>query len=169
MSTQYLSLLSYPSQIAEEREKIKLEIAFREPLLMDPKTQETRTLLLDPVSGEGIVSSFTVRAIAEEEAYAEKARAALSRREPAVRDFYDFDYAVQKGRLDPGGGSFVALVQQKLAVPGNDRIALSEERRQQLLRQVETELKPVLRPADFEAFDFDRAFSSVAALAERLE
>lgn len=169
VSTQYLSVLSYQSQIAEEPEKIKLEIGFREPFLMDPGAQDARTLLLDPVSGEGFVSSFTVRAIAEEEAYAEKARAALSRREPAVRDFYDFDYAVQTGRLDPGAGNFVALVQQKLAVPGNDRIALSEERREQLQRQVETELKPVLRPADFEAFDFGRAFSSVAALAGRLE
>jgi predicted nucleotidyltransferase component of viral defense system len=121
------------------------------------------------VSGEGIVSSFTVRAIAEEEAYAEKARAALSRREPAVRDFYDFDYAIRTGRVDPTAGEFVALVRQKLAVPGNDRIDLSEERREQLQRQVETELKPVLRPGDFEAFDFERAFSSVVALGGRLE
>jgi predicted nucleotidyltransferase component of viral defense system len=168
-STQYLSVLSYLSQIAEEPEKIKLEVGFREPLLMDSKTQDARTLLLDPVRGDPIVSPFAVRTIAEEEAYAEKARAALSRREPAVRDFYDFDYAVRTGRLDPGTGNFVALVRQKLAVPGNDFIVMNEERQEQLQRQVETELKPVLRPADFQAFDFGRAFSSVAALARRLE
>ena len=35
-------------------------------------------------------------------------------------------------------------------------------------RQIESQLKPVLRNEDFEAFDLDRALSVVAELAERL-
>jgi predicted nucleotidyltransferase component of viral defense system len=165
VSTQYVSVLSYQSQIAQEAEKLKVEIGLREPLLLDAVALEARTLLLDPVSSQAMLPAFAVRAIAEAEAYAEKARAALTRREPAVRDFYDYDYAVRTGRLQPGAHDFVALVQRKLAVPGNEDIDVSDTRRDRLVRQLEAELRPVLRPADFEAFDFSRAFAGVAALA----
>ena len=63
---------------------------------------------------------------------------------------------------------FVALVRQKLAVPGNEVIDVGTTRREQLARQVEAELRPVLRPADFDAFDFDRAFARVVAFAGRV-
>lgn len=91
-----------------------------------------------------------------------------SLREPAVRDFYDFDYAVQTGSLQPEAADFVALVRQKLAMPGNEGIDVSDTRREQLVRQLEAELRPVLRPADFEAFDFDRAFARVVEFAGRV-
>ena len=168
VSTQYVSVLSYESQIIEEVEKIKVEIGFREPLLLDAVALEARTLLLDPIGAEAMVPAFAVCAIAEPEAYAEKARAALTRREPAVRDFYDFDYAVQTGYLQPEAADFVALVRQKLAMPGNEGIDVSDTRREQLVRQLEAELRPVLRPADFEAFDFDRAFARVVEFAGRV-
>jgi len=168
VSTQYVSVLSYASHIVEEAEKIKLEIGFREPILLDAVALEARTLLLDPVNGEAMVPAFAVQAIAKMEAYAEKARAALARREPAVRDFYDFDYAVQAEGFHPEAADFVALVQQKLAMPGNEGIDVSDTRREQLTRQLETELRPVLRPPDFESFEFDRAFAGVVALADRV-
>ena len=168
VSTQYVSVLSYESQIVEEVEKIKVEIGFREPLLLDAVVLKARTLLLDPIGAEAMVPAFAVCAIAEPEAYAEKARAALTRREPAVRDFYDFDYAVQTGYLQPDATDFVALVRRKLAMPGNEEIDVSDTRREQLVRQLEAELRPVLRPADFEAFDFDRAFARVVEFAGRV-
>ena len=168
VSTQYTSMLCYPSQIVEEVETIKLEIDFREPLLLDAEVREARTLLLDPVGGGAMVPPFRVRAIAEPEAYAEKARAALTRREPAVRDIYDFDYAVQTGHLNPEDASLVALVRQKLAMPGNEGVNLNDALHEQLVRQVEAELRPVLRPADFEAFDLDRAFGRVMSFAGRV-
>ncbi len=85
-----------------------------------------------------------------------------------MRDFYDFDYAVQTGSLQPEAADFVALVRQKLAMPGNEGIDVSDTRREQLVRQLEAELRPVLRPADFEAFDFDRAFARVVEFAGRV-
>jgi predicted nucleotidyltransferase component of viral defense system len=84
VSTQYVSVLSYPSQIAQEVERVKVEIGVREPLLLGAALPEARTLLLNPVSGQAMVPAFAVRAIAETEACAEKARAALTRREPAA-------------------------------------------------------------------------------------
>lgn len=58
VSTQYVSALSYESQIVEEAEKIKVEIGFREPLLLGAVALEARTLLLDPVGGEAMVADL---------------------------------------------------------------------------------------------------------------
>jgi hypothetical protein len=54
-------------------------------------------------------------------------------------------------------------------MPGNKEIDLSDTRREELVRQLEAQLRPVLRPADFEAFDFHRAFARVASLGRRAE
>ena len=49
-------------------------------------------------------------------------RRALSRREVAIRDFYDIDYAVRRLDLRPLEPVLIELVRQKLAVPGNDPV-----------------------------------------------
>jgi len=99
------------------------------------------------------------------ETYAEKLRAALTRREPAIRDFFDLDHAVRSGRLDIGDGGLLTLVRQKLAVRGNAPIDISDVKRENLKRQVQAQLRPVLREADFAEFDLDRAFETVATIA----
>ena len=60
------------------------------------------------------------------ETYCEKLRAALTRREPAIRDFYDIDHGVRSGRLNTDDRRVIDLVRSKLAVPGNDPIDMSE-------------------------------------------
>jgi hypothetical protein len=42
------------------------------------------------------------------------------------------------------------------------RDRLSPARKEKLKTQINAELKPVLRPVDFESFDLDRAFDIVA-------
>ena len=44
----------------------------------------------------------------------------MSRREPAIRDFFDIDYAVRKGGLQTDNTRFIDQVGQKLAIPGNE-------------------------------------------------
>jgi len=56
-------------------------------------------ILLDPVSRKPLLKLLEVRCIVKIEAFAEKFRAALSRLEVAVRDFFDLDYAVRRLRL----------------------------------------------------------------------
>ena len=99
---------------------------------------------------------------------AEKLRAALSRREPAIRDFYDTDHAVQRLGWDVLAPAFVALVGRKLRMPGNAAVDVSAARLAALRAQLDAELKPVLRAADFERFDLDRAFRTVAGVATAL-
>jgi len=109
-----------------------------------------------------------VAVLSRQEAYAEKLRAALSRREPAIRDHYDVDHAFRTGRIQPQDGRLVDLVRQKLAVPGNEPIDFSEEKSEKLRRQVDVQLKPVLREHDFAEFDIDRALNAVKSFGKRL-
>ena len=60
------------------------------------------------------------------------------------------------------------MVKAKIDVPGNVPIDLSEERKQELNRQLDGQLKPVLRPSDFDGFNLNEAFELVCNITEAL-
>lgn len=167
-SAQYNGVVSYPSLLATQRQTIKVEISLREPLLTPPIAGSARTLLLNPVTGLEIVQPLTVACISADEALAEKLRAALTRRDPAIRDFFDLDDAAHRRGLDLGSSEILTLLRDKLAIPGNGPVDLSAERVAALRVQTTTQLAPVLRPQDFEQFDLDRALATAAAVVEAL-
>ena len=168
-STQYIAVIAYSSLIRQQEETIKIEVGLREPLLTSVVKSPARTIMLDPVSGKPLVLPVSVRCISKTEALAEKFRAALSRREPAIRDYFDIDYAVRKMGLRPRDTTFIRLVRQKLDVPGNDPMDVSGDRLKALRQQLNSQLKSVLRDRDFAEFDLDRAFGAVVAVAARLQ
>lgn len=164
-STQYLATAGYTSVLSGQPETIKIEVGLREPLLTPAIDGPARTMLLDPISGKAMLKPTPVRCISRVEAFSEKFRAALSRREVAIRDFYDIDYGVRALGVRPADADLVGLVKKKLAVPGNDPVDVSEARLAALRLQLEPQLRPVLRAADFAAFDLERAFKTVAGMA----
>lgn len=166
-STQYNAVIGYTSSIGRREETIKIEVGLREPLWLPPLNGEAKTILLDPVSGQAFIP-MKVRCISKRKAFAEKFRAALSCREVAIRDFFDIDYAVRILGLQPNDETMVKLVQAKLGVPRNGPVNVSAERLAMLRPQVDAQLRPVLRERDFRAFDLDRAFRTVANMADRL-
>jgi predicted nucleotidyltransferase component of viral defense system len=168
-STQYIAQVQYRSSIREVPATIKIEIGLREELLTLPQKGRVKTLLNDPFSRKPAVQEFTVSCMSPEEAYAEKLRAALTRTELAIRDFYDIDYAVQEMGLNLSKKDFLDLVTRKLTVPGNDPVNITSARKEVLRRQLETELKPILREKDFQRFDLDRAFNLVTQIGSRLQ
>ena len=87
----------------------------------------------------------------------------------AARDFFDLDYAVRKLGLRSDDAELVALVRQKLAVPGNAPVDVSDARLAALRQQLEAQLRPVLRESDFREFDLERAIRSVRAMAAALD
>lgn len=123
-SRQYAATLGYRSLLAEQEETVSIEIGLREPLLMPVVDGAAKTLLLDPISGAGSLPDVHVTCVSRAEAMAEKIRAALSRRDVAIRDFYDIDHAVRQldFRVDD---AVLDLVRQKLAVPGNEPVDVS--------------------------------------------
>jgi predicted nucleotidyltransferase component of viral defense system len=165
-SRQYIGYLEYPSAVMDTRERIKIEIGTREPLLLHSVTGETRTIAVNPFSGRPLLPVFTVYAMDMKEAYAEKVRAALTRTEPAIRDLFDLFYAVHKMKLDLDAPDFLIMVKKKLDVPGNSPVDISLEYKPELARQLEGQLRPVLRPADFDGFNMDEAFELIGRVVK---
>jgi len=167
-SRQYIGVVGYRSLLTGEEDTIKLEVGLREPVLTPIERSGAHTMLLDPVTNAPSLRPVEVTCISKQEAFAEKFRAALTRREPAVRDFFDIDHATRHLGLRPQDDELLRLVGRKLAVPGNEAIDVSPARHAALQRQLDAELKPVLRAQDFEQFDLDRAYETVAGVARRL-
>jgi predicted nucleotidyltransferase component of viral defense system len=167
-SRQYIGCLEYRSAIIEKQESVMLEVGLREPLLMRSESNAARTIMVNPYSRQSLLPTFTVRAMAIREVYAEKVRAALTRKEPAIRDFFDLFYAVHKMGLKILDHKFLKTVRAKLKVPGNDPVDVSRERKRELDRQLDGQLKPVLRPEDFVRFNLDEAFELVCTIVEAL-
>lgn len=167
-SIQYLAAVQYTSLVSGQSDTIKLEIGLREPLMLPKILGNAKTILLSPTSGKSLVEQLDLRSISRLEAFAEKFRAALSRREVAIRDFYDLDYAIRKDLIRPVDEQLIDLVRQKIRIPGNEPVNTSEPRITELRRQVEAELRPVLRESDFQSFDLDRAVGIISDMAARV-
>ena len=165
-SRQYVAYVTYPSVfLTEETARIKIEVGLREMPLMPPVQMKARTLLINPFTRKPLVPDIDLTTLSMQEAIAEKLRAALTRLEPAIRDFFDIDYLASGNKIDLNDQHLFQLLTEKLKVPGNPPIDLSPARKEKLKTQINTELKPVLRPVDFESFDLDRAFGLVARIA----
>lgn len=170
-STQYIGYITYTSvaNITTEPGRIKIEVGLREELLNSPVTEEAHTLLTDPFRNEPAVSNIPVKTLTLMEAYAEKLRAALTRREVAIRDFYDIYYAVTNLRLNLNDPTLEKYVLLKLRVPYNEPIDTSPSRQTQLRSQLKTQLRPVLRGKDYGSFDINRAFDLVADFGAKIK
>jgi len=165
-STQHRITLWYPSVFGGES-SIKLEVGQREETLREIAAVPLATLLRDPLFDEEAVQPVAAASLSLEEAYAEKVRAALTRDEPAPRDLFDIDHAVQEDVLDWEDAEFLRLAARKVAME-KDMDWLSAERIETFRRQIEGELRPVLRPDTFAAFDFARSIATLKNLAAAL-
>ncbi|MFC1762671.1 nucleotidyl transferase AbiEii/AbiGii toxin family protein [Planctomycetota bacterium] len=168
-STQYNGVLQYRSLLDGKDETIKIEMSLREPLVQSAIVGQAHTILRDPIVNEPIIPTISVNCISKTEAMAEKCRAALTRRDIAIRDFFDIAYAVDNYGLDIRDPKFLALIKAKLSIPGNEPIRFNDERRADLDKQLLTRLKPVLREKDFVKFDIDYAFALVDEIIDMIE
>ena len=112
---------------------------------------------MNPGSGTQVIPNLSVSVLSTRETYAEKVRAALTRRDPAIRDFFDIDSAIMRAILRPTEEDVLGLISRKLAVIDDAPIDLSPAKIAILQGQIETQLKPVLRAADYEQFELSRA------------
>jgi predicted nucleotidyltransferase component of viral defense system len=167
-SRQYIASLEYDSVIVEKKEKIKIEVGIREPLLSPSESRLASTIIVNPFNGQPLLQAFKVGAMTLQEAYAEKIRAAITRKEPAIRDFFDLLHAVRKRGLNTQDPDFLSMVKAKIDVPGNEPLDLSEKRKIELNRQLQGQLRPVLRRSDFEDFNLNEAFEIVSNITKSL-
>ncbi len=167
-SVQYGARLAYRSIISGQDDFLKVEVSVREPIIEPHVKLTARTLLLNPFRNAAAVNPFAVRVLSPRETYAEKLRAALSRRKPAIRDFFDLNHALATGSISQTDDLLVQLLKEKLAIPGNDPVDLSDEKLTLLKAQLNTDLRPVIRDSDFHRFDLDGVFQRMAEFAAML-
>lgn len=167
-STQYNAVVGYESLIDSHLEPVSIEVGVREPNMMQAQQGVAKTALLNPVNRRELVEVYPVLCLSYQEAMAEKLRAALCRREVAIRDFFDVDHAVRNAgfnTLEPG---LLDLLKRKLEIPRTGAVDVSAGRMERLRRQLDGQLRPVLREQEFAQFDLPRAIETVHRVAEEL-
>ena len=167
-SRQYLASIGYTSLLDGHPETITLEIGLREPILLPAVRGRAKTMLLNATNSQPVIVPLEFECLSLKEALAEKFRAALSRREVAIRDFYDIEYADSRKLINFDEPDFITMVQKKLAIPENDPPNSSDERLGPLEGQLENRLKPVLRITDYTAFNLNRAVAIVKRVHDKL-
>ena len=156
-STQYVFKVKYPSVLTGKDGSIKIEISLRQPPIDKPVNTVIKHFYQDPFTGEDLFPQGKVLSLSWEEAVAEKLKAAISRKDVAIRDFYDLWHIAEFG-FDFHNVKFIKLFKRKLADEGHisdykKNFGLSADKLALLHRQVDTDLIPVIR-AD-ESFDLD--------------
>lgn len=149
----YLSELS-PKQVGT----IVIEVAMR-PTLRPARQARLGNILTGPlIAAYGDAYCLSLDGA---EVRAEKVRAAYTREDPAIRDFYDLDLFRQVG-ADMNSDGFRGLVDAKLEELGRQTLAeqrpefgLTPEQKQRLRRDISRVLMPVLRLTD-PRYDLDR-------------
>lgn len=148
----------YFSVINNSLQTIKIDISLKWRLSLAPKSGKIQSIFIDDIYEEPLFSqNHTIRCINLTEALAEKMRAALTRREPAIRDFFDIWYTRKVGGFDFTDTLFIKILREKLAEVGY--VYTLEENREVLKKQIQTDLKPVLTD-DF-WFDFDEIYDFI--------
>jgi predicted nucleotidyltransferase component of viral defense system len=137
-----LFTFEYHSIIDHSPQTIKIDISLKCQLRMPPISWTLQAIFVDDIYEEALFQQHTIKCIDLTEALAEKMRAALTRDEPAIRDFFDIWYVREFGSFDFRDPGFLDLVKHKLAEV--DYVYTLEENRDILRKQVITDLQPVL-------------------------
>ena len=163
-SRMYSVEIEYNSLIFEDKGTIKIEFGIQETVL-ETEDLKAKTLLLDSITQKPVLLDFLVKGLSLKETYSEKIRAALSRVKPAIRDIFDVHYAVKNRLIDIK--DMIPMVKYKMKIL-NRKVDLSERRKKELLSQLQTDLRPVLRQKDFEEFDFEQAWNWLKILEKEI-
>ena len=157
-STQYLFNIQYQSLLSRRKENIKLEISLRQPPVLELERVTINHFFQDPFTGEDLIERGRVLSLSLEESVAEKLKAAISRRNPVIRDYYDLGHFI-KNKFDFNRTSFLELLDKKLRFDGYEKdylynLGLSEQMIEELKNSIDTNLIPMIRKDD--QFDLDR-------------
>lgn len=170
-STQYVFYISYPSFITGRDENIKLEISLRQTPIDVPVHNAVTHFYQDPFTGKDLVPRNKILSLSLNEAVAEKLKAAITRRDVAIRDYYDL-WFISEAKFDFKNKHFINIFKKKIEdekYNGNygKNFGLNEKKLDLLRKQVETELLPVIRIG--ESFDLDKVLEQFNVILQAIE
>lgn len=148
-SKQYVFNVFYPSVITGKDGNIKIEVSLRQKLYDRPISNVIRHFYKDPFTGQNLIPEHKILSLSLDEAVAEKLKAAITRKDPAIRDYYDL-WHISEAKFDFHKGHFKNIFKKKLADEGyggdyKNKFGLSADKIDLLKRQIETDLIPVIR------------------------
>ena len=165
-SKQYVFKVKYPSILTAKDDIIKIEISLRQPPLDKPIYTEIKHFYQDPFTGEDLFPPGKILSLSWNEAVAEKLKAAISRKDIAIRDYYDLWHIAEFG-FNFHNEKFIKLFKRKVTDEGytgdyRKDFGLSADNLLLLRRQVDTDLIPVIRAG--ESFNLDKVLERFNAI-----
>ena len=169
-SRQYVFKVKYPSVLMNKDDMIKIEISLRQHPIEKPVNTEIKHFYQDPFTGEDLFPSGKVLSLSWKEAVAEKLKAAISRRDVAIRDYYDLWYISEFG-FDFYDKNFIKLFKRKVTDEGyageyKENFGLSADNIALLRKQIDGLLKPVIRAG--EEFDLDKVLERFNMILQKV-
>ena len=169
-SRQYVFKVKYPSVLTAKEDIIKIEISLRQSPMDKPVNTRIKHFYQDPFTGDDLFPAGKVLSLSWNEAVAEKLKAAISRKDVAVRDYYDLWHIAEFG-FDFYNDKFIKLFKRKVTDEGykgdySQDFGLSPDKLSTLRRQVETDLMPVIRAG--ESFDLEKVFDRFNVILQKV-
>ena len=147
----------YNSILDNSLQTVKIDISLKNKLYLPTFSGEIKSNFKDTFLEENIFQTHFINCINLQEALAEKLRAGLTRWVPAIRDFFDIWFIKNNSDFDFEDKEFRKLLEIKLSQV--DYKYTLEENFENLKKQVETDLKPVLNN-DF-SFNFEEIYDFI--------
>lgn len=169
-STQYVFNISYPSFITGKDENIKLEISLRQTPIEKPVHNAITHFYKDPFTEEDLIPKNRILSLTYNEAVAEKLKAAITRKEVAIRDYYDL-WFIAEAKFDFKDRHFLSIFKKKLEEEKyranySNNFGLNQKSIELLHRQISTELIPVIRIG--ESFVLDKVFERFNVILQKV-
>ena len=169
-SKQYVFKVKYPSVLTAKDDTVKIEISLRQPPIDKPIHTEIKHFYQDPFTGEDLFPRGKILSLSWNEAVAEKLKAAISRKDVAIRDYYDLWHIAEFG-FDFHNEKFIKIFKRKVTDEGyagdyRKGFGLGEDKLSLLHRQVETDLMPVIRAG--EGFDLDKVIERFNVILQKV-
>ena len=170
-STQYIFNIYYPSFITGKDENIQLEVALRQSPLDKPIHNLIKHFYKDPFTDRNLIPENKILSLSLNEAVAEKLKAAITRRDLVIRDYYDL-WHIAEAKFDFYNKQFISVFKRKLE--GEDykgdyrrNFGLNEETVKLLQSQVKSDLMPVIRIG--EHFELNKVFRRYNKILEGID
>lgn len=169
-STQYVFKVKYPSVLMSKDDMIKIEISLRQPPIDKPIHAEIKHFYQDPFTGEDLFPSGKIWSLSWYESVAEKLKAAISRKDVAIRDYYDLWHIAESG-FDFYNKKFIKLFKRKVTDEGytgdyKKDFGLGADKLSFLHKQIDDLLMPVIHSG--ETFDLDRVLERFNVIMKKL-
>lgn len=169
-SIQYVFNISYSSFITGKDENIKLEISLRQPPIDKPAHNVITHFYQDPFTGEDLIPKNKILSLSLNEAVAEKLKAAITRKDVAIRDYYDL-WFISEAKFDFKDKRFLSIFKKKLEAEKyranySHNFGLDEKSIELLRGQIDTELIPVIRVG--ESFNLDKVFERFNIILQKV-